>query len=192
MSWGAVASAGGDIGSAALGAWASYEGARQAAEAQGATNVANLNIAREQMKFQKEMSDTAYQRRRRDLVKAGYNPLLAVGGPGATTPSGATAQMINPKKGRGELYAKAGRNFMQHLVGKAQVRNLEEQNRLLAADADVKEQQRDMHTSSAGKFAMGLRIAIQSGLGQAIGVGSGLFGAHKFSRMLTYTNRRRY
>jgi hypothetical protein len=49
--------------------------------------------ARQQMAFQREMSDTAYQRTMADMKAAGLNPMLASRVGGASTPAGAMAQM---------------------------------------------------------------------------------------------------
>lgn len=55
------------------------------------TNAANQLAAQQQMNWQEKMSNTAHQRAREDLRKAGLNPLLAAGNP-ASSPGGAAAQ----------------------------------------------------------------------------------------------------
>lgn len=78
--WGAMASA----GSAAMG----YFGQQQ-------TNAANAQMAQQQMDFQRQMSNTSYQRGTADMASAGLNPMLAYSQGGASSPGGATAQMGN-------------------------------------------------------------------------------------------------
>jgi len=51
--------------------------------------------AKQQMKFQREMSNTSFQRGMADLRKAGLNPILAAKVGGASTPMGAGYQVPN-------------------------------------------------------------------------------------------------
>lgn len=69
--------------------------------AQDRANEANERIADKQMAFQKEMSNTAYQRSMVDMKAAGLNPMLAYMKGGASTPSGAGATIApsNPMSG---------------------------------------------------------------------------------------------
>lgn len=64
-------------------AWSASKGASAASSA----NRTNLINAREQREWEKNLANTAVQRRKQDLVDAGFNPVLAATGPGASTPS---------------------------------------------------------------------------------------------------------
>ncbi len=59
-------------------------------------NVASAEAASRQMEFQREMSDTSYQRQVADLKAAGINPMLVAKLGGASTPGGAMPQFVNP------------------------------------------------------------------------------------------------
>nr|UXQ87922.1 MAG: DNA pilot protein [Microvirus sp.] len=65
-------------------------------------NKANKNnraISREQMAFQERMSNTSYQRGKKDMEAAGFNPMLAFKQGGASTPSGAGIAAQNELSG---------------------------------------------------------------------------------------------
>lgn len=85
--------------SAVLGAGASLLGGilgnQSREQAAAAANAVSAESAARQMAFQREMSDTSYQRAVADLKAAGINPMLAAMKGGATTPGGSsyTAQM---------------------------------------------------------------------------------------------------
>lgn len=61
------------------------------------TNRQAREIAREQMSFQKYMSNTAYQRAAKDLQAAGLNRVLALGN-SASSPGGASAPVVNERQ----------------------------------------------------------------------------------------------
>jgi hypothetical protein len=81
-----ISAGAGALGAGALGGLGAYFGQRE-------TNKANAQQAQIQEGFQREMSNTAYQRAVADMKAAGLNPMLAYTLGGATTPAGAKAEM---------------------------------------------------------------------------------------------------
>lgn len=93
---------------AALPALAGLAGGILGYQGQKDTNRANLRIARDQMSFQERMSNTSYQRAMADMQAAGLNPILAYSQGGASTPIGATAQMVNPYQSSSSIASELG------------------------------------------------------------------------------------
>lgn len=59
------------------------------------TNAQNVQLGRDQMAFQSDMSNTSYQRAVADMQAAGINPMLSAKLGGASTPGGAMPQVQN-------------------------------------------------------------------------------------------------
>jgi hypothetical protein len=103
---------------AGIGGFFGYKGSKE-------QNVASAQQAQAQMDFQKEMSNTAVQRRMADLKKAGINPILA-GSKEASSPAGAMAPQFNKAQAA-----------MQSATNAATIANMYANTKLTLAKADA-------------------------------------------------------
>ncbi len=111
-------------------------------------NEAQIASAREQMEFQKMMSDTAHQREVKDLRAAGLNPILsATGGSGASTPGGAQAQIQD------EL-TPAVSTALQSAQIEAALKNVRMETERAASDADLKDEQANVAVHQKEKILL--------------------------------------
>ena len=91
-----------------------------------------------QMDFQREMSDTAVQRRMKDLRKSGINPILAARYD-ASTPAGAMATM--PLAQQQDIVTPAIQSGLSAYQTEANVNQIEQQIEKIAAETDLTREQ---------------------------------------------------
>jgi hypothetical protein len=98
------------------------------------SNKKNIDLAREQMAFQREMANTQFQRAAKDLEKAGLNRILALGSP-AAAPAGARPTIVNPAQGMANSAANLVLLKQQEKLLKEQVANIGMNTQKLSAEA---------------------------------------------------------
>jgi len=96
--------------------------------------------AKDQMNFQREMSNSSYQRSMADMKKSGLNPILAGKLGGASTPGGAMASVPDFGKGLSQM----GPQAMQMQLQKAQIAQTASTAQKLRNEATMQQMDIDM------------------------------------------------
>lgn len=110
-------------------------GGAVASKGQSDANLTNYLIARDNREFQREMSNTAWQRGVEDMRKAGLNPALAYERGAASTPQGGMARAENALAGLGQGISQAGSSAGQAIMGASQIAQQTAQAEKTSAEA---------------------------------------------------------
>lgn len=140
------------IGGGGLGALGSVAGGLIGSSGQANANKENIRLAREQMRFQERMSNTAYQRAATDMEAAGLNRILALGSP-ASTPGGALATMGNELAPLGEGVGSAVQSAQQVKQTRETIKQIAQSTQTGKADEVLKGAQKKAALAQAEQSA---------------------------------------
>lgn len=86
-------------------------------------NEGNIEQAQKQMDFQERMSNTSYQRGTKDMLAAGINPMMAYSQGGASTPTGAAANLENTMESTGNAISNTALAMQDFKAKNASIEN---------------------------------------------------------------------
>lgn len=130
------------LGSAAIVAGGSLLGGAMESRSQEDINEANIAFAKRNTLYQTHMSNTAYQRAVEDMKAAGINPMMAATKGGASTPSGMTPKLENPKRAVAQGFANAARAIgMEVPMNEANIKNTDSSTKAKDAQTSLTAQE---------------------------------------------------